>query len=215
MRERAGFTLIELLVVIGLLSLLFVALVPMIGQAEAQEKAATTKARIEAMALAVEAYQVQRRIGDYPPDDFKDRGGKLKVSAGNGTNSGIESCIIFLNRKLSREGPFPDQLDWLCNTDGDRAGFEIPKLLISDRMELADAWGNPIAYFHNRDYTREDVYATFDADTGELLETKVKGWANPLTGAPYHPRKFQLISAGIDGAFGTEDDLTNFKRQDR
>ncbi|MAE75725.1 MAG: hypothetical protein CMJ85_02515 [Planctomycetes bacterium] len=207
MRERAGFTLIELLVVIGLLSLLFVALVPMIGQAEAQEKAATTKARIEAMALAVEAYQVQRRIGDYPPDDFKDRGGKLKVSAGNGTNSGIESCIIFLNRKLSREGPFPDQLDWLCNTDGDRAGFEIPKLLISDRMELADAWGNPIAYFHFRNYATEQTYQMSEEEGGEAVIVT----ARRLKGRYAKPRAFQLFSAGPNGVFNDGDDIANFQ----
>ena len=71
-----------------------------------------------------------------------------------------------------------------------------------------------MVFFHNRDYTREDLYTTFGSKTGELIETKVKGWMNPLTGGPYNPRKFQLISAGIDGAFGTEDDLTNFRRQD-
>ena len=37
-------------------------------------------------------------------------------------------------------------------------------------------------------------------------------WKNPKTGHWFMPRGFQLISAGPDTQFNTDDDITNFER---
>ena len=36
---------------------------------------------------------------------------------------------------------------------------------------------------------------------------------NPATGQDYAAQGFQLVSAGPDGRFGTEDDVTPFQRE--
>jgi hypothetical protein len=35
---------------------------------------------------------------------------------------------------------------------------------------------------------------------------------NPKTGEPFNPRGFQLVSAGVDGEFGTADDIGNWAK---
>ena len=42
-------------------------------------------------------------------------------------------------------------------------------------------------------------------------ETPVKARVSPKTGDPYRRQSFQLISAGPDGLFQTDDDIANFK----
>ena len=51
-------------------------------------------------------------------------------------------------------------------------------------------------------------------DEDEWVEQRVTAWINTQTGDPYRPDTFQLISAGSDGIFGTEDDITNFDRSE-
>ena len=42
-------------------------------------------------------------------------------------------------------------------------------------------------------------------------ESSVHALKNPVTGQYFQNDKFQLISAGSDGYFGTEDDIANFE----
>lgn len=203
---QAGLTIIELLVVIGILSMLFVALLPMFGSAEEQEKRTRTIAIMAQAVTAASTYNSQRRFGDYPPDDYRDTSGKLEISAGNMTNVGIESFVFFLNRSDSTDPSFPEKEEWLGNTDGDSAKKPIQKLESKERLELIDAWGNPIAYFHHRNYTREQNYRLSEEE-GDLdeVEVAVQAWKD---GTRYfNPTKFQIFSAGPDGIFNTKDDI--------
>ena len=204
--RRSGFTLIELLAVIVILGILLMFLLPRLGQQEDIVKARLTETRLHEIAAAISSYE--QELGDWPTSSWQGEWGPVPDTS----NLGVECLVAQLWSSDAGETLLSE--DYLENSDGDSARKSLTVFPSRQCFEIVDLWQNPIAYFHNRDYTREDVYATFDATSGELLETKVKGWANPLTGAPFHPRKFQLISAGIDGAFGTEDDLTNFKRRD-
>ena len=105
--------------------------------------------------------------------------------------------------------------DELQHTDGERSAKSLTDLPVRDLFELVDAWGNPIAYFHHADYGRVDVYETFDPLTGERIESNVQAIVNPKLRRPYENRRFQLISAGPDGVFGTEDDIANFRIEPR
>ena len=99
------------------------------------------------------------------------------------------------------------------NLDGDDAKKTLTKFPRAALFELADEWKNPIAYFHRRDYGRRDSYVVEDPDTGEQRESFVGAVTNPTTQRYHNPQSYQLISAGADGQFGTEDDIANFETQ--
>ena len=48
----------------------------------------------------------------------------------------------------------------LVNSDGDPLAKTPTGFESADLCELEDEWGNPIAYFHHRDYGRDDAYVT-------------------------------------------------------
>lgn len=198
--RASGFTLIEMLAVLLILSLLVGVLVVQLGGAGEVVRGNLTEARLAMIGAVLSEYELDR--GDYPPSQLTaDQG-----AAPNATNLGAECLVIAL---WSREwdGKGVDDLD-LVNTDGDLSrkrlvdGFDDLEL-----RELADRWGNPIAYFHHADYGREDLYVTIDPITGERIESIARARKDPETGRWYRGRKFQLLSAGSDGSFGTEDDI--------
>jgi prepilin-type N-terminal cleavage/methylation domain-containing protein len=200
---RAGFTLIEILAVIVILSILLIVLLPRLSEMGRHAEVKLTATRLVQIAAAIDQYE--NRFGDYPPSQFLDKWG----SAPNSTNMGGETLVISL---WSTEWPgagLPE--DWIDNTDGDQTKKNLTRFGTSDLFELKDGWNNPIAYFHRRDYGRTDTYVVQPDDAGET-ESQVKALLNPKTKTYYEPNKFQLISAGLDGRFGTEDDITSFKQ---
>lgn len=196
---RAGFTLIEMLAVILILSILMgVLLTSMFGARETANEQ-LTKARLTQIETALGNYEGDN--GDYPPSHLDD----ALSGSGEAMNPGIEALVrtIF--------GPPHDGLglsdDLLINVDGD--SFKGEQL-----FELADLWGNPIAYFRRTDYGKTQSYLTFDNQTGEEVENLVTARKHPTTGRWANRQSFQLISAGMDGRFGTDDDLGNFETQE-
>jgi prepilin-type N-terminal cleavage/methylation domain-containing protein len=200
-REARGFTLIELLIVLGILGLLLVALLPNVLGASKRGEEAETEARLLFLHTAIEAFE--RRNGIYPSDDFVDPDNVVKAKP-DAINPGIESLIVFLHQKPTGSDTLAAHEDWLANTDKDQNSAEIPLLHRTDKVEVVDAWGTPIAYFasHTGGYTRSQKIKRVDGD-----EVTVHAVKNPATGKHHMPGKYQLISAGLDGEFGTADDL--------
>ena len=198
-----GFTLIELLVVISILGILVVAFLPELVSASEEEKRVQTEARIEMLASAIDAYE--RQHGHYPPDNFLDPTGKLSIKAdAAGINAGIESAMIFLHQ-VPGGSDFSDRQDWLGNTDQDVNGAVIPRLGRSDRPELLDGWGNPLVYFC--DWTggmARDQKVMMDGD----VTVTARAWKNPAGGGYLGQRRYQIVSAGPDMIFNTDDDIT-------
>ena len=208
-----GFTLIELLVVIGLLGLIAVAVMPFFTQAQDQEQRTRAEVIVNAVVETAKKYERQRSYGgDYPPDDYKDRSSSpIKIDAGNGVNVGIESLIFFVNRGNSRSGPFPEgEFPSTGNTDEDKSTVRIEQLERNERLEILDPWGNPLAYFHKRNYGQEQNYRMGAEGAPEGHEEQVvMAWKD---GTRYlNPRTFQVFSAGPDGIFNTPDDIGNFE----
>ena len=202
--SRSGFTLIEMIAVLLILSILAGVFMMNIGTTQEIVEIRIVRTQLEQIAVAAAEYEVEE--GDYPPSNFDLETGP----APNVINVGIERMIVALWADgLEGCGLSPDELD---NLDGDRTAKRLSDLPTTDMFELLDAWGNPIAYFHHTDYEREDIYQTFDSLTGERVDTKVRALKNKKTQLYFEHRKFQLISAGPDGLFKTEDDITNFKR---
>jgi prepilin-type N-terminal cleavage/methylation domain-containing protein len=204
---RAGFTLIELLAVIVILSILAYFLVTNVFAARETVEVQATKGRLAQIAATIGEYADE--AGDWPPSSFPEPWGPPP----DAVNLGGEALYLV----LCAEGrPGQGRLDEEpCNTDEDATALRIPGHESLQVFEIADVWGNPIAYFHHRDYERKDVYVTWDAASGELVENVVQARRNDKTGRWQAPRGFQLISAGPNGRFdvaGSEedDDVTHF-----
>ena len=100
----------------------------------------------------------------------------------------------------------------LDNFDGDRSkdlltNFETPEL-----FEVIDRWETPLAYFHHRDYAAVEARNLGRITLADGSIIQVRPWRNPKTKTFYNSRTFQIISAGPDKEFNTEDDITNFSR---
>ena len=204
----AGFTLIEILAVLVILGILTTVLITqLVGGREAADIEATRRllARLEA---AVDHYE--REFGDFPPSIFD---AELGV-ANDGTNTGAEALVVALwSKGWEAGGLLPDLAETLVNVDGDRSNGSLTDFGTRDLFEIADAWENPIAYLHRRDYEKKShEYLSFDPSSGEELRTFVRAFKNPVTKRFVGATRYQLISAGPDGRFDTEDDVTTFDR---
>lgn len=200
--RRAGFTLIELLAVIVILAILMAFLLTTLGGQEEAVRVNLTRTFLENVEAVVGEYE--REEGDFPPSAWSSEWGAQP----NATNLGAEALVVALWREEG--GGVNLSEDVLVNTDEDRASRRLTVFPRRDLFELRDQWDNPIAYFHHRDYGRRDLYVTEDPETGELLESTAVARRSGRTGDWANRRTFQLLSAGPDGRFGTEDDITNF-----
>lgn len=198
----AGFTLIELLGVLIIISILAFFLVTRLADSEDVVKRKLAREEIEFVGAALGEYEIEK--GDYPPSTALGEWG----AAPNATNLGIEALYVSLWQKgIDGAGVKEDKL---VNVDQDAAVKRLTVNPALDLFELADPWGNPLAYFHHRDYDRRDLYTTEDPATGEVIDGEVGARKSSKTGAYFNPHEFQLISAGPDGQFGTDDDVGNF-----
>ena len=202
-----GFTLIELLAVLAIIAILLVVLVPRLSKAGEIAEERFTKAYLTQLDTALAEYEQQ--MGDYPPSKMLEEW--TGFAPGNTTNLGAE--VLVLSLWSPKWGGTTLAEDRFVNTDEDDAKKPLAKFPKAALLELRDEWGNPIAYFHRRDYGRSDTYVTQDPSTGEEIESIAVAHKNEVTGSYFNPNRFQLISAGLDGQFGTgDDDIGNWEK---
>lgn len=201
--QVAGFTLIELLIVISILGLLAVVLMPSILSTQDSANAASTEATMMQLETGCRTFTNKR--GYYPPDDLKvpdaELAAKLKWKPDNNKNTGIESLVAFLSQGRE-DGEDLSSSPNLTNTDRDDHGAELPLLHTKERKEIADAWGMPLAYFGKFGMDKPQTVVPPELDPLMARARKRED------GVPYGAGKFQLLSAGKDGVFGTADDLS-------
>lgn len=203
-QSSAGFTLIEMIAVLMILSILAYYLVTNVSGAHELVEEGLTRAQLAEIDAMLNEYADEH--GDFP------LGTQLPGGGGPPNTSNLGSEALYL--ALCAEGApgFGVLDDDLSNTDGDRTPKRLKGFESTELFEVCDAWGNPIAYLHHREYDRTDVYHSFEEVTGEEVDGTVRARKNGKTKRFHQPRDFQLISAGVDGLFGTEDDITNFKQ---
>lgn len=207
--RSAGFTLIELLAVLLILTILVAVLVINLRDVQGATEVQVTKQLLTKVGAAIDNYANEN--GGAPPSSFQ-----AGQEVGNdGTNVGIEALIVTLfSKKFEAGGLLNDVRDQLINSDGDRSTKQLTDFDSRELLEIADQWNNPIAYIERSDYGASNrAYLTTDTETQEQVRSVPVAYKNPTTGQYYAAQGFQLLSAGPDGRFGTEDDITSFERE--
>jgi len=190
------------LVIIGIL---IAVLIPRLGRAGEIAEEKKTSVYLAELDAAIGEYEQQ--FGDYPSSRFLEEWGPPP----NPTNLGAETLVLCLwSPKWSGTTLASDRV---VNLDDDQSKKTLATFPKPSLFELGDAWGNPIAYFHRRDYGRRDAYVTKSPVTGETIESTAVAQKDDVTGLFRNANRYQLISAGLDGEFGTgDDDIGNWEK---
>jgi len=100
--------------------------------------------------------------------------------------------------------------DAIGNTDGDRLTSNPTQLDTTERLEIIDSWGNPLAYFSAAGYAEPGAVSMIrmGEECGGVVVV-ARPWKRNI-GTFINPRSFQLFSAGQDGVFNTADDIGNW-----
>ncbi len=200
-RSRAAFTLIEITAVVVILAILIVILVPKLLGGDVMVKRKATKGFLDTLAMKIREYEEE--AGDWPPSSAP-----AGMDLPNKLNLGAELLFISLYAPNRADPGIPD--DRLGNTDGDSARKSLTSLPLPVLYEIVDEWKNPIVYIHRKDYEQVFEYQTHAADDSVWTQS-VRAKKNPATDAYYNRTEFQLLSAGPDGEYGTNDDVANYE----
>lgn len=211
MIRREGFTLIEILVVIAIISVLMGLILPAIMKAGSKAKVVETTALIEKIKAALQGYEHDN--GDYPPTSLKDAG-----FYSNSINDGIESLVVHLASK-SKGNPYLEiEEKYYENLDNDNIPNSYPlDWFFGDRQarEIVDAWGNPLVYFHHRDYSKPKRHMTAYKNLTRKTVTGFKPGKSKKTAAYHSWSSFQIWSVGpnCENENGEGDDIASWGKK--
>ena len=221
-QSRDAFTLVELLVVIGILAILAALITPAIFQARVSARNAAIKAEIDMLHMAIMNYK--NEYGSFPPC--------------NGLTTAGSPAAVHLQRIFPRvatpsaqfiKSGVGDGIDNNGNGVVDEAGESYQVILYpwtSLLYWLEGYTGNPVAPITGG--TRKKLYdwdvARMDITTGAYspagkpnspyvyIDAANYGTAFGVyqSVAGFNSDTFQILCAGLDEQWGTDDDLSNF-----
>ena len=205
-RSESAFTLVELLAVLAILGLLMGMAIHFFGKHREQGFVTKTKSVFAELEMKIGSYNTKK--GDFPLSSLA----KLKIRADNELNDGIEALFAALHSKSYPEGDNVRD-DELGNSDDDSTTTAYHRdPAVTFLLEVMDGWGNPIAYITPPNYGRTFFYVLPEPDTPADSDQQVTASKSGVTGVWANPDSYQLISAGSDKKFGTDDDVTNFTK---
>jgi len=194
--KQSGFTLLELMVVIGIVGFIVAFFMVSMGGLWSKTTIKETETRLQTLANLVADY---RSIEGQFPDD------RLPGNHPGGTMNAKAEALFLAFYAVGYTGQLPNE-QWLVNTDGDSSAKSVSRLPKSEIFEIGDAWGNPILYFESLHY--KDSASVMAGEDGMFFEQVAYAGKSETTGAYVNANGFQLVSAGPDCEFGTEDDIS-------
>ena len=225
---RSAFTLVELLVVIGIISLLAAIVTPAVMRAQASARNAAIKAEIDMLHMAIMNYK--NEYGSFPP--ALDQTLSTTSAAGKHLSRIFPRCTTVVDQ-LSNALPSGVTITGTSAITFWLKGFTdvptSPLLPVADRKKLYDfdmarvdqstgkyfpsgKPASPYLYVNSAIYSAVP-YAGGSSSTPGAFRTTAPGDANPFGNPDYYwanPDTFQILCAGRDETFGTDDDLSNF-----
>jgi len=228
LRNPRGFTLVELLVVILIVALLAALVTPAVMQAQVAARNAAIKAEIDMLHMAIMNYK--NEYGSFPPC-----ADSTSYSAGGPAAKHLARLFPRCASPADQFTGFPTLtpqnalVAWLGGYTDDPTlpitGGARKKLYDFDQSRIANISyypsgkpGSPYIYINAANYTTGSGAATtilsISLTGGTYFAHRVPlsatGNFNTLTQPAFNPDTFQILCAGRDEKFGTDDDLSNF-----
>jgi len=231
-----GFTLVEMLVVVAIIAILAGLITAAAIRARTTARQAAIKLEIDQLAEAIGAYKA--KFGDYPPD-FTDPAAvqrhfakafprcKAAIPTGYDAASGIVFCLGGMpdpnnDKKLTGfsanpENPFdnsPSRIEPFFDFDQRRLGTgKARKLVYYPKIGKPDP-ASPYVYFRSRPGgvygPRPERTQFFEPPEGSKVmpyyDALVEDWVNP--------KGFQILSAGLDDRFGSDNNYRSDEKYD-
>ena len=225
--QRNGFTLVELLVVITIIGVLAALIVPAVFQARMTAKNAAIKAEIDMLHMAMMNYK--NEFGSFPPcfsaasasspaATHINRLFPRSSGAGNTSVRSPENALVRWLRGYSSNPVDPVGIGRKKIFD-----FDESRVTSADEYHPTDKPGSPYIYINSDAYflartttsykLRPYVQLRITEDTngnGELDQGEDVNSNGELDYEAFNPDTFQILCAGQDETWRTDDDLSNF-----
>jgi prepilin-type N-terminal cleavage/methylation domain-containing protein len=220
--SRAAFTLVELLVVIGILAVLAALLTPAVMNARLAARTAVIKTEIDMLHMAIMNYR--NEYGSFPPCSAAPVAGSPSARH---LQRLFPRCTTVVN-ELGADTLTPQNAlsAWLkgytadptlpvTGAGGRRKLFDFDEGRISNGAFAPSRLANsPFIYIDNTQYLVSGSIPQFVLAGGtyaaQRIPASVSGSFSAISQPAFNSDTFQILCAGIDQVFGTDDDLSNF-----